>query len=738
MAQYGTIITNIGLAQIANAQITQTKVGLEYIALGDGNGAHYVPKQNQTALVHEVWRGPIAELSIDPTNSNRIIIDAVIPVTAGGFTIREIGIFDDKNNLIAVGQYPEKYKPQLSEGVSEETLIHFVIETNNADVVKLTIDPTVIIASRNYVDGKVAQVQTALTEHSGQDVLSEDGAHGIRFFNDQLAVKDKDNQDQWNVVELGGSGEVYQENVTMNDKANALGYATFAGSVTYVSRNGYVNPATNQIVVVDSTGLATGDSIILKYNTGALENATITEMTAIDAKGVSTITVSTTAVLSQNITHIMKLGGTNTIQMAEGYSTVASGNYSHAEGSNTTARGQRSHAEGYATTAKGDGSHAEGNSTFAVGSNSHAEGQSSIASGSSSHAEGTSTLASGGNSHAEGNNTEATGANSHAEGSGTKATGHTSHAEGGYTVAAGQSSHAEGNGSYANGNYSHAEGANTIAFGESSHSEGNDTTAEGSHSHAEGLGTLAGVLASHAQGRYNKQMTGSGTAVVQTDDAFVIGNGVGPTGRGNAFRVRFNGSTYGVGAWNSTGADYAEYFEWLDGNVDNEDRVGFVVALDGVKIRKATSDDSYILGIVSANPSVIGDSHQDDWNGKYVTDEWGRIQYHWADVKYDERITVHTENGMHNETVTKTRRDYVPVLNPDWNNDEEYIPREERKEWDAVGLIGKLLVRDDGTCEVNSYAKVGGEEGTLTASNYRTDMRVIERVSPSIIRVFIK
>jgi len=177
VAQYGTIITNIGLAQIANAQITQTKVGLEYIALGDGNGAHYVPTQNQTKLVHEVWRGPIAELSIDPTNSNRIIIDAVIPVTAGGFTIREIGIFDDKNNLIAVGQYPEKYKPQLSEGVSEETLIHFVIETNNADVVKLTIDPTVIIASRNYVDGKVAQVQTALTEHSEEIATTEKLGH---------------------------------------------------------------------------------------------------------------------------------------------------------------------------------------------------------------------------------------------------------------------------------------------------------------------------------------------------------------------------------------------------------------------------------------------------------------------------------------------------------------------------------------------------------------------------------
>lgn len=157
MAQFGTIITTIGLAQIANAQVTQSKVGLEYVALGDGNGAHYVPTQNQTALVNEVWRGLVSNVTIDSNNENRIIIDAVIPVTAGGFTIREIGVFDDQNQLIAVGQYPEKYKPQLSEGVSEETLIHFVIETNNADVVKLSVDPTIVIASRKYVDDKIAE-----------------------------------------------------------------------------------------------------------------------------------------------------------------------------------------------------------------------------------------------------------------------------------------------------------------------------------------------------------------------------------------------------------------------------------------------------------------------------------------------------------------------------------------------------------------------------------------------------
>lgn len=163
MTQYGTIITNIGLAQIANAQVTQQKVGLQYIALGDGNGSYYVPNANQTTLVNEVWRGPVSNVTIDPANDNRIIIEGLIPPTAGGFTIREIAVFDDQNQLIAVGQYPEKYKPQLSEGVSEETLIHFMIETNNVDAVELAIDPTIIIASREYVDEKVAEHKEQIT-----------------------------------------------------------------------------------------------------------------------------------------------------------------------------------------------------------------------------------------------------------------------------------------------------------------------------------------------------------------------------------------------------------------------------------------------------------------------------------------------------------------------------------------------------------------------------------------------
>lgn len=590
----------------------------------------------------------------------------------------------------------------------------------------------------------VTDNKTEVTEHLGQDVLSEDGAHGIRYFNGELSVKN--DEDQWEVVETGGA-EMYQNYVMREEMSNALGSNTFSQSTTFASIVNSVDAANNKLTLWNTEGISVSDAVKLKRNDSViLEDATVIAISG------QVITISTLATLDTSITHVFKLGGSKTNQNAEGLKTVSSGSNSHAEGLSTVAFGDNSHAEGMETYTSGTASHAEGRFTKATGFAAHAEGLGTKATGNRAHAEGAYTEAIGDDSHAEGQGSKAAGAYSHSEGSYTEATGAYSHAEGQVTVAIGEASHAEGYKTRAEGHYSHTEGSNTKATANSahaegylteatgnySHAEGNRTKAKGEYSHSSGDTTTADVYASTAIGRYNKVMSGSHSLAVATDDAFVIGNGTSPTSLSNALRVRFNGNTYGMGAWNSTGADYAEFFEWLDGNVDNEDRVGFVVALDGDKIRKATADDTYLLGIISANPSVIGDSHQDDWNNKFVTDEWGRIQYHWVDVEYEELITVQTEDGVHNETIIKTRQDYVPILNPDWNNDEEYTPREQRKEWDTVGLIGKLLVRDDGTCEVNSYAKVGAEEGMLTASNERTDMRVIERVAPNIVRVFIK
>lgn len=131
------------------------------------------------------------------------------------------------------------------------------------------------------------------------------------------------------------------------------------------------------------------------------------------------------------------------------------------------------------------------------------------------------------------------------------------------------------------------------------------------------------------------------------------------------FNLRGDGQAYADGSWNGGGADYAEYFEWLDGNSNNEDRRGYSVSLVGNKIKIAQKGET-IIGVISGNPSVIGDSAWNMWTEKYLRDDFGTY--------------VRDENGDR-------------VLNPNYNPDIEYIPREQRPEWGIVGLMGKLCIR---------------------------------------------
>jgi len=152
-----TILTQIGLAKVANSQITSSKIDISTIAVGDGNGAYYNPASNATALKREVWRGAAGSVEIDSNNPNWVVIETVIPSTVGGFTVREVGLFDVAGDLIAIGKYPETYKPVLAEGSSKDLYIRMIIEVANATAVTLKVDPAIIIASRKYVDDKVAQ-----------------------------------------------------------------------------------------------------------------------------------------------------------------------------------------------------------------------------------------------------------------------------------------------------------------------------------------------------------------------------------------------------------------------------------------------------------------------------------------------------------------------------------------------------------------------------------------------------
>lgn len=143
------------------------------------------------------------------------------------------------------------------------------------------------------------------------------------------------------------------------------------------------------------------------------------------------------------------------------------------------------------------------------------------------------------------------------------------------------------------------------------------------------------------------------------------------------FNLRGDGNAYADGTWNGGGADYAELFEWSDGNSSTEDRRGISVVLDGNKIRQAV-DGEEPIGVISGNPSVVGDNDIHRWKGKYLRDDFGTY------IQEDYEVT--NEEG---KTVTQQRR----KLNPDYKEDQEYVCREDRPEWDCVGLMGKLRIR---------------------------------------------
>jgi hypothetical protein len=178
----------------------------------------------------------------------------------------------------------------------------------------------------------------------------------------------------------------------------------------------------------------------------------------------------------------------------------------------------------------------------------------------------------------------------------------------------------------------------------------------------------------------------------------------------NEFILRGDGNAYADGSWNGGGADYAEYFEWKDGNSDSQDRTGYTVVLDGNKIKLATSDDAAanVIGAVSVNPSVIGDSDIDQWKGKYLKDEFGAYQTEeytetwWIDEN-NIKQSYNTDKIPDDVTVpddatvdTKDAKDNMLVrrkLNPDYDADQAYVSREDRKEWATIGMMGKLRIR---------------------------------------------
>jgi len=157
--KYYAIVTNQGAAKIANAAALGTKLNITQMAVGDGGGTLPTPNASQTKLVNEVRRAAINTLSIDPANASQMIAEQVIPETSGGFWIREMGLFDADGTLIAVCNTPETYKPALQEGSGRTQTVRMMLIINSTDAITLKIDPSVVLATRKYVDDAVIEVK---------------------------------------------------------------------------------------------------------------------------------------------------------------------------------------------------------------------------------------------------------------------------------------------------------------------------------------------------------------------------------------------------------------------------------------------------------------------------------------------------------------------------------------------------------------------------------------------------
>lgn len=172
--KYYAVLTNVGAAKLANATALGAQVEITQMAVGDGNGALPTPNPAQTALVHELRRAPLNSLSIDPNNTNKIIAEQVIPEDVGGWWIREIGLFDKDGDMIAVANCAETYKPQLQEGSGRVQVVRMILIVSSTAAVTLKIDPSVVLATRQYVDDQIIQVKAYVDQQLAAHVAAAD------------------------------------------------------------------------------------------------------------------------------------------------------------------------------------------------------------------------------------------------------------------------------------------------------------------------------------------------------------------------------------------------------------------------------------------------------------------------------------------------------------------------------------------------------------------------------------
>ena len=159
-SQYFAILTDYGTRAIAHALSQGQPLQLTQFAVGDGNGKAVTPTASATALVHQTHIAPVSAVSLDPRNNKQVIVELTIPENVGGFYIREMGVFDAQNKLIAYANCPESFKPAENSGSGKVQVLRMILKVESSSAVTLSIDNSVIFVTRQQMAPKTITATT--------------------------------------------------------------------------------------------------------------------------------------------------------------------------------------------------------------------------------------------------------------------------------------------------------------------------------------------------------------------------------------------------------------------------------------------------------------------------------------------------------------------------------------------------------------------------------------------------
>ena len=161
-SQFFAILTAVGEAKQANAAALGTAWTFAQMAVGDANGTDPIPSRTQTKLINERRRAPLNQVKVDPANASVIIAEQIIPESIGGWWVRELALYDADGDMVAVANCAPTFKPLLAQGSGRTQVIRINLIVSSTANIELKIDPSVVLATREYVDTVVVEALAKL------------------------------------------------------------------------------------------------------------------------------------------------------------------------------------------------------------------------------------------------------------------------------------------------------------------------------------------------------------------------------------------------------------------------------------------------------------------------------------------------------------------------------------------------------------------------------------------------